>query len=95
MQNARSSLCRKNQTIFMKKLGSILLNAKKWIYECGKQIPMYNKHDVQGADFIIVEMDFINVEKQIRSFWNSKKKRHSNLAFWLEKNGFTRCFMRK
>ena len=68
MQNARSSLCRKNQTIFMKKQGSILLNAKKRLYECGKQIRMYNKHDVQGADFIIVEIDFINVEKQIRSF---------------------------
>ena len=52
----------------MKKQGSILLNAKKRFYECGKQIRMYNKHDVQGADFINVEIDFINVEKQIRSF---------------------------
>ena len=52
----------------MKKQGTILLNAKNGFYECSKQIRIYNKHDVQRADFINVEIDFINVEKQIRSF---------------------------
>ena len=52
----------------MNKQGTILLNAKNRFYECSKQIRIYNKHDVQRVDFIIVEIDFINVEKQIRSF---------------------------
>ena len=47
----------------MKKQGTILLNAKKILYECTKQIRIYNKRDVQREDFINVEIDFINVEK--------------------------------
>ena len=52
----------------MKKQGTILLNAKNRFYDCSKQIRIYNKYDVQSADFIIVEIDFINFEKQIHSF---------------------------
>ena len=95
MQNARNNLCRKQCTIFMRKQWTVLLNAKNKFYECSKQIQIYNKHDVQRADFINVEIDFINVEKQIRLFWNSKMKKHSDLAFSFKENDFTRCFMRK
>ena len=45
----------------MKKQGTILLNAKKILYECTKQIRIYDKHDVQRADFINVEINFSNV----------------------------------
>ena len=41
---------------------------KKKFYECSKQIRLYSEHDVQRANFINVEIDFINAEKQIRSF---------------------------
>ena len=36
---------------------------KKRFYECSKQIRIYSKHVGQSANFIIVEIDFINVEK--------------------------------
>ena len=36
---------------------------KKKIYEYSKQIRIYSKHDVQRANFINVEIDFINAEK--------------------------------
>ena len=79
----------------MRKQWTILINVEYKFYECSKQIQIYNKHDVQRADFINVEIDFINVEKQIRLFWNSKMKKHSDLAFKIRKQDFTRCFMRK
>ena len=41
-------------------------NAKNIFYECSKQIRIYSKHDEQNANFINVETDFINAEKQIR-----------------------------
>ena len=46
----------------------VLLNAKNRFYECSKQIQIYSKYDVQRANFIYVEIDFINAEKQIHSF---------------------------
>ena len=95
MQNARNSLCRKQWTIFMRKQWTVLLNAKKRFYECSKQIWIYSKHDVQRANFINVEIDFINEEKQIRSFWNLNMKKHLDLTFKIRKQDFTRCFMRK
>ena len=52
----------------MRKQWIVLLNAKNRFYECSKQIWIYSKHDVQRANFINVEIDFINAEKQIRSF---------------------------
>ena len=79
----------------MRKQWTVLLNAKNKFYECSKQIRIYNKHDVQRADFINVEIDFINVEKQIRSFWNSNIKKHSNLAFWFRKKWFHQMFYEK
>ena len=79
----------------MRKQWNVLLNAKNRFYECSKQIQIYNKHDVQSANFINVEIDFINVEKQIHSFWNLNMKMHSDLAFKVRKQEFTRCFMRK
>ena len=87
MQNARNSLCRKQWTI--------LLNAKNRFYECSKEIQIYSKYDVQGANFINVEIDFINAEEQIRSLWNLNMKKHSDLAFKFRKHDFIRCFMRK
>ena len=70
MQNRRNSFCRKQWTIFMRKQWTVLINAKNWFYECSKQIRVYSKHDVQRANFINVEIDFINAEKQIRLLWN-------------------------
>ena len=39
------------------------LMQKKRFHECSKQIRIYSKHDVQTANFINVETDFINAEK--------------------------------
>ena len=79
----------------MRKQWTILLNAKNRFYECSKEIWIYSKHDVQRANFINVERDFINVEKQIRSLWDLNMKKHSDLAFKFRKHDFTRCFMGK
>ena len=87
MQNARNSLYRKQWTV--------LLIAKNRFYECSKQIRIYSKHDVQRANFINVEIDFINAEKHIRSFWNLNMKKHLDLTFKVRKQDFTRCFIRK
>ena len=95
MQNARNSLCRKQWTIFMRKQWTVLLNAENWFYECSKQIWIYSEHDGQSANFINVETDFINAEKQIRLLWNLNMKKYSDLAFKFRKHDFTRCFMRK
>ena len=62
--NAKNSLCKKQWTIFMTKQWIVLINAKKRFYECSKQIRIYSKHDVQSANFINVETDFINAEKK-------------------------------
>ena len=80
---------------FCRKQWTVLLNAKNRFYECSMQIRIYSEHDVQRANFINVEIDFINAEKQIRSFWNLNMKKHSDLAFKIRKQDFTRCFMRK
>ena len=87
MQNAGISLCRKQWTV--------LLNAINRFYECSKHIRIYSKHDVQRANFINVEIDLINAEKKIRSFWNLNMKKHSDLVFKIKKQDFIRCFMRK
>ena len=79
----------------MRKQWTILLNAKNRFYECSKQIRIYSKHDVWRANFINVETDFINAEKQIRLLWNLNVKKHSDLAFKFKKHDFTRCFMRQ
>ena len=63
MQNARNSLCRKQWTIFIRKQWTTLINAENRFYEYSKQIRIYSKHDVQRANFINVETDFINAEK--------------------------------
>ena len=70
MQSARNSLYRKQWTIFMRKQWIVLINVENKIYQCSKQIRIYNKHDVQRANFINVEKDFINAKKQIRLLWN-------------------------
>ena len=59
------------------------------------EIWIYNKHDVQRANIINVETNFINVEKQIRLLRNLNIKKHSDLAFKFRKHDFIRCFMRK
>ena len=71
------------------------LMQKKKNYECSKKIRIYNKHVVQRSNFINVETDFINAEKQFRLLWNSNMKKHSDLAFKFRKHDFSRCFMRK
>ena len=50
----------------MRKQQTVLLNAKNKFYECSKKIRIYGKHDVQRANFINVETNFINAEKQIQ-----------------------------
>ena len=47
----------------MRKQGTILINAENGFYECGKLIRIYIKHDVQRANFINVETNFIDREK--------------------------------
>ena len=42
-------------------------------------VVIYSKHDVQRANFINVETDFINAEKYILLLWNSNMKKHLNL----------------
>ena len=49
----------------MWKQWTVLINAENRFYDCSKWIWIYSKHDVQRANFINVEIDFINVEKQI------------------------------
>ena len=95
MQNARNNLCRKLWTIFMRKQWTVLVNAKNRFYVCRKKIREYSKCDGQSANFINVEVDFINAEKYIRLLWNSNMKKHSDLAFKIRKQDFTRCFIRK
>ena len=48
---------------FYEKTVNSLFNAKNRFYECNKQILIYSKHDVQSANFINVEKEFINAEK--------------------------------
>ena len=81
MQNARNSLYRKQWTIFMRKQCTILINAENRFYECSKQIQIYSKHDVQRANFINIETDFINAKKSIRLLWNLNMKKHTDLTF--------------
>ena len=50
------------EEIFVGKRWTVLINAENKIYDCRKQIWIYSKHDVQRANFIIVETDFINEE---------------------------------
>ena len=50
---------------FYEKTMNSLINIENRFYECSKQIRIYSKHDVQRANFINVEIDFINAEKQI------------------------------
>ena len=95
MQNPRNNFCRKQWTIFMRNQWTVLINAENRFYECSKQIWIYSKHDVQRANFINVETDFINAEKYIRLLWNSNMKKHTYLAFKFKKHDYTRCFMRK
>ena len=95
MQNAGNSLCRKQWTIFMRKQWAVLLDIKNRFYECCKKIWIYSKHDVQSANFINVETDFINAKKLILLLWNLNMKKHSDLAFKFRKHDFTMCFMGK
>ena len=41
---------------------------------------------MQRTNFIKVEIDFINVEKQIHSLWNLNMKKQSDLAFKIRKH---------
>ena len=41
---------------------------KNRFYESSMQIRIYSKYDVQRANFINVEIDYITAETQIRSF---------------------------
>ena len=79
----------------MKEQWIVLINAKNRFYECNKQIWIYSKYDVQRENFINVETDFINAEKQIRLLWNLNMKKHSDLTFKFRKHNFSKCFMRK
>ena len=65
----------------MRKQWTVLINAENRFYECSKQIQIYSKHDVQRANFINIETDFINAKKPIRLLWNLNMKKHTDLAF--------------
>ena len=95
MQNPGNNLCRKQWIIFMRKQWIVLTNVENRFYECSKQIWIYNKHDVQRANFTNVETDFVNAEKQIQLLWNLNMKKHPDLAFKFRRHNFTRYFMRK
>ena len=73
----------------------VLINAENRFYECSKQIWIYTKHDVQRANFINVETDFINAEKQIRLLWNLNMKKHTDLVFKFSEHNCRKYFMRK
>ena len=77
----------------MRKQWTILLNAKNRFYEYSKQIRIYSKHDVLRANFINVETDFNNAEKQVRLLWNLNMKKQSDMAFKSRKHNFTRFFL--
>ena len=47
----------------MRKQWTVLINSKNRFYECNKHIQIYSKQDVQMANFINAETDFINEEK--------------------------------
>ena len=79
----------------MRKKWVVFINAEYKFYECCKQIGTYNKHDVQRANFINAETDFINAEKKIRLLWISNMKNHLDLAFKFGNHDFTERFMRK
>ena len=63
MQNARNNLCKKQWKIFMRKKWIVLIKGENRFYKCTKQIWIYSKHDIQRANYINVEKDFINAEK--------------------------------
>ena len=79
----------------MRKQWIVLINVEYKFYECSKQIWIHSKHDVQRANFINVEIDFINAQKEIRLLWNLNMKKHIDLAFKFREHNFWRCFMRK
>ena len=70
-----------SEQFFVRKQWTVLINAENRFYECSKQIRIYSKHDVQRANFISVETNFINAKKQIRLLWNLNMKKHIDLAF--------------
>ena len=89
-----------------KRVNNFLNNAEQKIILCKIVEIVYTENseqflwensedDVQRANFINVETDFINAKKYIRFLWNSNMKKHSDLAFKFRKHDFTRCFMRK
>ena len=47
----------------MRKQWTILINSENRFDKCNKQIQIYSKQDVQMANFINAETDFINEEK--------------------------------
>ena len=51
---------------FMRKQGTVLINAKNRFCECSKLIWIFSKYDVQRANFVNVETDFSIEEKYIR-----------------------------
>ena len=52
-----------SEQFFMRKQWTVLVNTENRFYECSKQIRIYSKHDGQSANFINVEVNFINAEK--------------------------------
>ena len=72
----------------MRKQWTILVNAKNRFYECSKHIRIYSKHNVQRANFINVEIDFINAEKKKSFIVKFKLKNHSDFALTIRKHDF-------
>ena len=52
-----------NEQFLWENIEQFYLMQKKRFYECNKQIRIYSKHDGHSANFINVEIDFINAEK--------------------------------
>ena len=67
----------------MRKQWTVLLNAKNRFYECSKQIRIYSKNDVQSANFINVETNFVNAKNRFDyceiQTWKSIQIWHLNL----------------
>ena len=78
----------------MRKQWTLLIIVENKFYEYSKHIWIYSKHDVQRANFINVEIYFINADKQIQLLWNLNMKKYTNLALKFREHNFKRCFMR-
>ena len=66
--------------------------AENGFYESGKLIRIYIKHDVQRSNFINVEIDFIDAEKQILTTAKFKYEKAFRFGVYIYKTRFLKVF---